>query len=131
MINRPPIGGVLISTICKKYSLGGAGRVLFCNVIICLYVRCYLVNDGSRHGKIASLRQRQYLSRPVFLIQTNIKNWGAALDINIRTLRQDIHPRYVAIIRAKSAGGTNIELFLCAISIIQKKNFFILLDLME
>ena len=43
--------------------------------------------------------------------RTNIKNWGAALDINIRTLKQDIHPRYVAIIQAKSAGGTNIETF--------------------
>ena len=36
MIDRPPVGGVLISTICKKYSLGGAGRVLLCkNVILC------------------------------------------------------------------------------------------------
>ena len=32
MIDRPPVGGVLISTICKKYSLGGAGRVLLCKM---------------------------------------------------------------------------------------------------
>jgi hypothetical protein len=57
-------------------------------------------------------------------MQTNIKNWEAALDINIRTLRQDIHPRYVAIIRTKSAGGTNIETFsMCTYYNFKRKNF--------
>ena len=39
------------------------------------------------------------------------------LDINTKTLKQDIHPRGVAIIRTILAGGTNEETFLMFIKI--------------